>query len=515
MGGAARKTAAVLLALATSIGIAVALTWTETSWQDFSDGQFTSNLYVSHRYGGTVEFVPRFDFNNDGWMDLVCSEGYGSNVYLYFGDTAGFLASRSRDYPVGGGGECDGADLNCDGYADLIHTGWRAQPYATIYWGTASGPDPQNKTNLSVSNSEAVAVADLDNDGYLDIILSSEDGTSYIYWGSGSGYSPSNVTLLHLGTDTGHNWVVADLNKDGYLDLIGCCTNDCTHQPIFYFGPNHTYQLETLDFSPGGSGFDAQGVTVADFNHDGWLDIVYTGHDDITQAWIYWGSASGFSVQNRTVINTAQCFGGSAAYDFNKDGLVDLLFFRGSYYGAYLKPIIYYNTGSSPYFSDAQTSTIGPLTLNSTGGQVADYNKDGNVDIFLNDFESGSAHVLWGPDWNTVTDLPCYSGHHGVTREIGNIYDRTYREDYVSSVFDGGGLPNWHTVSWDDSTPGGSAVEMAVRTGATAAPDSTWSGWYAVAKGDTVPDSLNSRYIQYRAQLKYQNPASLPMLFAV
>jgi len=515
MGSMRRVVAALCLALASIVGGAVGATWVETSRADFGDGQFESNLFASFRDSGTVEFVPRFDLNGDGWMDVVCSEGYGDHVYVYFGDSSGFSPGRSRSYSVPGGAACDIADFNSDGYADLIHMGWRAKPYGTIYWGTDSGPGPY-VTELPVSNSEAVATADLDNDGYLDLVFASEDGTSYIYWGSSAGYSISNVTLIYLGTDTGHNWVVADLNEDGYLDLLACCTNSYRRQPVFYFGPNRTYRTEWLDFSAGG-GYNAQGITVADFDQNGWLDIVYTGHNDITQTWIYWGSDSGFSVQSRTILNTDRCFGGSAAYDFDKDGLLDLLFFRGSYYWPSLfKPIIYYNTGSSPYFSDSKSDTIGTISMNSTGGRVADFDNDGNVDIYLDDFRpSDSAKVFWGPDWSKVTELPCYSGHHGMARPIGNAYDRSYREGYISSVFDATGITSWHTVTWDDLTPGGSSVELAVRTGESATPDQTWSGWYAVAKGDTVPDSLNSRYIQYRAQLKYQNPASLPMLFEV
>jgi hypothetical protein len=515
MGSAKRLAAALPLALACLAGLATALTWRETSQRDFGDGRLESNLFASFRFGGTVEFVPRFDLNNDGLMDLVCSEGYGDHVYVYFGDSSGFTPSRSRSYPVPGGAACDIADLNYDGYPDLVHMGWRAQACGTIYWGTASGPDPQNTTLLPVGNSEAVATADLDRDGYLDLAFASENGTSVIYWGSAAGYSPSDVTLIYLGTDTGHNWVVADVDKDGYLDLLACCTNQYPRQPIFYFGPNRTYRTEWLDYSVGG-GFNAQGITVADLDQNGWLDIVYTGHNNITQAWVYWGSDSGFASDRRTALNTDRCFGGSAAYDFDSDGLLDLLFFRGSYYWpSQFRPIIYYNTGSYPYFDDAHSSLIGPFTMNSTGGRVADFNGDDCVDIYFDDFDSDSSKVLWGSAWNKVTELPCVSGHHGVARPIGNVYDRSYREDYVSSIFDAGTVTNWHAVAWDDSVPGGSSVDVAVRTGATAAPDTTWSGWLVVANGDTVPDILDSRYIQYRATLKYENPASLPMLFEV
>ncbi len=39
--------------------------WLETTQEDFADGIFERNLFVSHRNGGALEFVPRLDLNND------------------------------------------------------------------------------------------------------------------------------------------------------------------------------------------------------------------------------------------------------------------------------------------------------------------------------------------------------------------------------------------------------------------------------------------------------------------
>ncbi|MEO0162150.1 MAG: hypothetical protein ABIL74_07750, partial [candidate division WOR-3 bacterium] len=45
--------------------------------------------------------------------------------------------------------------------------------------------------------------------------------------------------------------------------------------------------------------------------------------------------------------------------------------------------------------------------------------------------------------------------------------------------------------------------------------NNSWSGWDSLGKGEDIPDSLNSRYLQYRARLKYTNPAYLPYLYEV
>ncbi len=69
-----------------------------------------------------------------------------------------------------------------------------------------------------------------------------------------------------------------------------------------------------------------------------------------------------------------------------------------------------------------------------------------------------------------------------------------------SSVFTSGGTTTWGEVNWTESKPAGTNVTVSVRTGDTATPDGTWSGWTAVANGGTVPGGPTS-YIQYRLVL--------------
>lgn len=513
-----RRAAAVSFALVVITGTASALTWTESSWQDFSDGQLDDNLYVSHRDNGAIEFEWAFDLNNDGYCDLMCADWTGPYLRVYFGDSTGYSIQRRRLLPIGYGGGCDVGDLDCDGHPDLVHSGWHSG--ASIFRGTDSGPDPANPQQLDADGAETVTIDDLDRDGYLDLIFPGEDGTLAIYWGSADGYSPSRRTRIPFGHGLSHNATVADLDRDGFRDVVLCMYEGSSQQPVIYFGVNRTYRIEWLDYLSSGS-YGPHGTTVADFDRDGWLDLVYSGYSGIDQSYIYFGSDSGFSDLRRTIVTPGVCYGGSAACDFNGDGWLDLIYFRGNgNYGGYWKPIMFLNTGSAPYFSDGQTQPVGPEAVALSGGLAADFDRDGSLDIYLDGYDPyGSNHtpsmVLWGPGWMMADTLPNLVDHHGMFREPGNIYDRSYREDYLSSVFDGATPTSWHTVSWDDSTPSGSLVEVAVRTGTTAAPDPTWSGWYAVANGDTVPDSLDSRYIQYRATLEYRNPASLPMLFEV
>jgi len=489
--------------------------WHESNWRDFADGVFESHIYVSYRDGGTVEFANRFDLNNDGYIDIACPDLGGPNLTVYFGDSSGFSTSRCRRLPISSGGSYDMADINLDGHAELIHAAYHSR-LAVIYWGSDSGPSRTDTLLLPTNTAEAITAADLDKDGYIDLLFPGEAPPSLtIYWGSAQGYSVARTTEVYIGSGLGHRTVVADINRDGYLDMTICCINDNTRQPIAYFGPNRTYWIEWLEYR-GMHDWCGHGNTLADLDGNGWLDVVLTGYNGITESYIYFGSDSGFSTQHRTIVDPGNSMGGSSAYDFDGDGDVDLIYYRGNGHlgGIWQKPIIYWNSGAPPYFSNANTQEIGPYPVNAYGGTVGDFNRDGYTDVFVEATPNFSM-VLWGPDWNTVDTLPCNEGHHGPERDIGNVYDRSFREDYISSVFDAGGTTQWHTISWDDTTPGGSSVTMAVRTGNTPAPDSSWSGWVSLGNGDSIPDSLDSRYIQYRATLSYITPAVLPMLYEV
>ena len=90
------------------------------------------------------------------------------------------------------------------------------------------------------------------------------------------------------------------------------------------------------------------------------------------------------------------------------------------------------------------------------------------------------------------------------------------RGTYESEVHDAGAAARWGTLRWRGSTPPGSRIELATRSGNTAIPNDTWSPWsdaYAEAEGSPI-ESPNARYLQWRATLHGGGDAS-PVLTAV
>lgn len=476
--------------------------WVETSQEDFCDGIYESNLYVSMKDGGTIELTSRWDLNGDGFLDIVVSNERASISYVYWGSASGYSSSNRTEYAVICGGDVETVDLDFDGCPELIFSSCTGN-YIRVFRGTSSGPNPADYFDLPVHVwNESCCIADCDKDGYLDIIVARyTSGYGAIYWGSEMGYSPGDLTLLSaMGA---HNFETGDFNKDGWIDILFEQQNGGIS--IVYLGSasgysqNNTYEL----VNPGSN---THGSSVADLNGDGMLDIVLTCFGG-SSLYIYTGSNYGFTLWQE--LSPGPCYGGSSITDMNDDGFLDIVCTPG--YGVQQHPMIYW--GSSAGYSQSNKTEIG-VPSDASGLLVADFDVDGYLDVLIHNYAypPQSSYILRGPDFTPTYDLPTGRDHHGRFREIGNVYNREYYEDYISSVFDAGATTDWGTIEWDAYEPSGTVVFFWVRTGNTPVPDQSWSEWESVSNGDSIPAKLNARYIQYKACLSFTNPCFLPML---
>ncbi len=516
--------------------------WTETTRKDFSDGWYERDVYCSFRSSnmdtdsGAVEFIPRFDFTNDGWIDLVVSNKPNSSssglrrdwILLYTGD-GDYSTDRYLQYATNNGAEIDGADLDLDGYADLIVCHYFSPDKSsdpdgavTIYWGTADGPSPTDTTMLPASaQTEAVYVADLNKDGWIDILSGGVNGGNAlaIFWG-GPNRAYSNRKASYLPVKIArHNFEVADFDKDGYYDIL--VVNYNVAENYIYWGSQtgfHESNVSSLSFL----GSYPHGSTVADFNNDGILDIVLTGTQTIREAYVYYGNGTR-SYSKPIKLKTGPVFGGAAALDFNQDGWLDIIFYRGqadeseNFKG---KPWLY--LGSAAGFSDSNKMEFGARKYNLSGGFLTDFNKDGILDLFVHSWDIfDSSGVMWGPDFNTHTQLYCNRDHHSQCRDMGHVYDRQQREPYISNIYDAGKKVNWDAFVTIDSTPGASQVRLFARTGPTAEVNSEWTSWVRARSNGSIPDiapngdTVINQFIQYKADMYWQYAAEFPVLFEI
>lgn len=266
------------------------------------------------------------DLDGDGWPDVVVSNGFDGathlvNSYVYWGSPDGYSAERRAELPTSGAAGNAVADLDGDGYEDIVfashHDDYSPNIDSYVYWGGPDGFSESDRTDLPTSMAIGVSAADLNADDHLDIVFSNNrDGETYnidslVYWGGPDGFSPDAVTALPTHGAIGNE--VADLDGDGYLDVVFANHHDdLTHavdSTVYWgsalgFDPALTTDLPTLS---------ARGVLAADLDSDGRQDLVFANHcDDVTSAVdsvIFWGTDVGYGEHAVTHLPTVGAVG--------------------------------------------------------------------------------------------------------------------------------------------------------------------------------------------------------------
>jgi hypothetical protein len=272
-------------------------------------------------------------FNSTGY-------GAGPGLWYKYSASGNTWSAQQTDYAhnISYGGSIAAGDLNGDGYPDIVIGGNSNQPFgttncaSTLMYGhifmnkgavSPRGIQPASanalgrfalrnnrSTNMAActgSDNAGMLITDIDNDGHHDVILAgSSDGFAGPVGLNGSHY---DFVVLRNVDGTGANFVTFENagtqypngttnGGTGSLDFPNIAVGDLTGDglpEVFiqghhrnYAGDVGSYVFDSMLFlNNGGTSFTEQalslpdvsegGQTMADFNNDGKVDLVFTG----------------------------------------------------------------------------------------------------------------------------------------------------------------------------------------------------------------------------------------------
>jgi len=347
------------------------------------------------------------DLNNDGHLDLATSSlgalSNGGQNMVYLNDGGGnFSVSRSFGLGETSSTSVAVADLNNDGYLDLV-VGYReAQSY--VYLNDGRGNFPQALSHPFGAGGRAtlsLAVGDLNGDGYLDLVVGYREAQSYVYLNDGRGNFPQALSHpFGAGSSATLSLAVGDLNGDGYLDVVVGDAGYSEETRDFHKGQNWVYLndgqgnfLQTNSRPFGTNSIGTVAVAVGDVDGDGDFDLVVGNVGggmtrNFGQNYIYLNDGQGnFSEQN------ARPFGPHnnanirvAVGDMNGDGFVDIVVGNASQENR-----VYLNDGQGN-FPQQNTHSFGTGSDDTYSLAIADVNSDGFLDIVQGNFQ-GLGHI--------------------------------------------------------------------------------------------------------------------------
>ncbi len=280
---------------------------------------------VDGDFDGAVSVVSA-DVNGDGYMDVL-GAAYSAGCITWWENEDGSGTSWTKhqvDENFTGAHSVYSSDINGDGYMDVLGASrvdddiawWENMDGTGTSW-TEHTVDGDFDSPLSVHSS------DINGDGWLDVLGAAEVGDDITWWenvdGSGTSWTEH---IVDDNFDNARTVYSSDINGDGYMDILGAAelANDITWWENLD-GSGTTWTEHTVDGTFNG----ATSVYAADINGDNYMDVLGAAFyaDDIT--WWENMDGTGTSWTEHTVDGSFDGVYSVYSADFNKDGYMDVL----------------------------------------------------------------------------------------------------------------------------------------------------------------------------------------------
>jgi hypothetical protein len=501
--GLSSKTGLALLLAITAVGARATIMSGQPAGIRFTDVTKQSGIVFNHIASPDKRYIVEsmsgglalLDYDNDGDLDIYFVNSLTVDLVKSNGKTRSALCRNNGDGTftdvtdrsglgdIGWGmGTCAG-DYNNDGLVDL--------------YVTCVGPDHLFKNNgngtfTDVTRSAGVsdprwstgaAFLDYDNDGNLDLFVANYidvdfknlpefgKGRTCQYKGIPVQCGPRGLpgvgdSLFHNNGDGtfsdvtkkagvsdpngfyGLGVIASDFDEDGFVDLF--VANDST--PNFLYKNNGDGTFKDIAFKSGtavnenGSEQGSMGITVADYDHDGKLDLFVTNFADEYNT-LYRNQGDNYFIDvsyaaRVAAVSLPYVGWGTKFFDYDNDGWADLLVANGHVYPQienYRQRKLLHRNQRDGTFAEvaAQIGTALMENRASRGVAFGDLDNDGDVDVVVNDLD-GPPQVLRNDGGNSnnsvlIRTIGAKSNRDGIGARIKIVAGDLIQKDEVRS----------------------------------------------------------------------------------
>ncbi|OLC98889.1 MAG: RNA-binding protein [Acidobacteria bacterium 13_1_40CM_4_58_4] len=403
------------------------------------------NKYLLETTGCGVAF---YDYDNDGWLDIFLVNGARLEGFPAGQEPTNHLFKNNRDgtfadvtaragllHSGWGQGVCVG-DYDNDGFDDLFMTYFGKN---VLYHNNGNGTftDVSEKAGVAGTGKRwntGCAFVDYDRDGHLDLFVANyidldlrtapvpesgpclykgvmvacgppglNGGKNILYHNNGDGtftdVSEKSGILKANGT-FGLGVLTADLDNDGWADIY--VANDSTASALYQNKKNGTFTDIAIEagcaLSPDGKPQAGMGISAADYDLDGNLDLVKTNFAGDTPSLYHNLGGANFedtTFQGGLGKHTQYLGWGCCFFDMDNDGWSDILICNGHVYpeveqlkteaGYPQRKLLYKNLRNGRF--DDVSYDAGPgisVPVAARGCAFGDFDNDGDLDVVVN-----------------------------------------------------------------------------------------------------------------------------------
>ncbi len=367
------------------------------------------------------------DYDNDGDIDFfVTNHGGANHLYRNDGDTdsdglpnfTDVAAALGVDDPTGIGHGAVFIDYDNDGDQDLYVSNWGDLTDENVLYqnqlietGTENFVDVTTTAGLDDNGRGITAAwADFDNDGYLDLYTAKyqkcfgdPESTNHLYHNNGDGTFTDVTSYLCGGAATcaandGYSftagWFDYDNDNDQDLYLVNDKVGGGAAESALWRNDGSDgsggWLFTDVSVSSGSDyGVNAMGLGIGDYDNDGDFDFAFSdigpGHLAQNNGDGTFTEVSGAS--GVTAATDSPATWGTAFFDYNNDGWIDLFFVAGGTGGPDITPNFLLNNQGDGTFSDVSVSAGVDHNGRGRNGSIVDFDGDGFVDIFLHHYD--------------------------------------------------------------------------------------------------------------------------------